>query len=137
MMKLSEFVSESMSKIRETMTLKQETKDKITVGIWGVIGGAGIAVFVGFNLLSWTTPSATLKIVDEAVLKSQAAICVAQIMKEPNNKAKREELQKLSSYDRPEYIAKEGWDKMPGQKEAGSGVSQACAEGLQTFLSAK
>lgn len=137
MMKLNEFVSESMSKIREMFRLKQETKDKTTVGIWGVIGGAGIAMFVGFNLLGWTTPGGTLKIVDEAILKSQATICVAQFMKETNNKTKMEEFQKLSSYDRPEYIAKGGWDKMPGQKEASSGVSNACAEGIQPVLSMK
>jgi len=137
MMKLSELVSVSMSKIRETFTLKQETKDKTTVGIWGLIGGAGIAMFIGFHWGGWTTSGGTLKIVDEAILKSRATICVAQIMKEPNNKGKMEELQKLSSYDRPEYIEKGGWDKMPGQKEASSGVSNACAEGLQPLLAAK
>ena len=38
---------------------------------------------------------------------------------------------------RPEFIAKGGWDKMPGQKDACVGVSQACAEGLQALVSMK
>ncbi|MBI4632916.1 MAG: hypothetical protein HY742_03385 [Deltaproteobacteria bacterium] len=135
MMKLSELVS--MRKIREALSVKPETEEKIKIGIGGLIGGAVIAMVIGFNLGGWTTSSATQKISEAAVLKSQAAICVAQIMKEPNNKAKMEELQKLSSYDRPEYIAKKGWDKMPGQKEASTGVSNACAEGLQPVLSMK
>ena len=133
MMKFSEVVVQ----VKEVLSVKPETVEKIKIGIWGLIGGAAIAMFIGFNLGGWTTSSTTLKISEAAVLKSQAAICVAQVMKETNNKAKMEELQKLSSYDRPDYIAKGGWDKMPGQKEASTGVSNACAEGLQPVLSMK
>jgi hypothetical protein len=35
------------------------------------------------------------------------------------------------------YSENSGWDKMPGQKEDGYGVSQASTEGLQTLLSMK
>ncbi len=122
-----------MTKFKEALSLTRETKGKIKVGFWGLIGGAIIAMIVGFNWGGWTTSGTTQKMIEEATLKSQVAICVAQTMGAP--KDKMVELQKLQSYERSDYIAKGGWDKMPGQKEAGSGVSQGCAEGLQPLLS--
>jgi hypothetical protein len=71
---------------------------------------------------------------DEAVLASQAAICVAQFMKQPNPQEKLKEFEGLDSWKRAEFIEKGGWDKMPGQKEAGSSVARACAEGLEVLI---
>jgi hypothetical protein len=71
---------------------------------------------------------------EEAVLASQAAICVAQFMKEPNHEEKLKELGELDSWKRAEYIEKGGWDKMPGQKEADYAVSRACADGLELLI---
>ena len=133
MMKLGEVIS--MKQIKAALYVKPETIANIKSGIWGLIGGAIIAMIVGFNWGGWSTSGTTLKMAEAAVLKSQATICVAQFLKESTNKEKMQELQKVSSYDRPEFIAKGGWDKMPGQKEASSGVSSACADGLQTLVS--
>ncbi len=126
-----------MGNLRDALSLKPETKAKIKVGIWGLIGGAIIAMVIGFNWGGWETAGATQKLNEAAVLKSHVAICVAQFMEGSRYKEKLAELQKVESWSRADFIAKGGWDKMPGQKEAGSGVSQACAEGLQTVLSMK
>jgi hypothetical protein len=40
----------------------------------------------------WSTAATTQKIFEEAVLASQAAICVAQFLKEPNHEEKFKEL---------------------------------------------
>jgi hypothetical protein len=61
----------------------------------------------------------------EALLASQAAICVAQFMKQPNHEAKLKELEAVSSWQRAEVIEKGGWDKMPGHEKAGYAVSFA------------
>jgi hypothetical protein len=71
---------------------------------------------------------------DEAVLASQAAICVAQFMKDPNHEAKLKELEGMDSWKRSEFIEKGGWDKMPGQKEADSSVSRACVAGIDVLI---
>jgi hypothetical protein len=42
----------------------------------------------------------------EAVLASQAAICVAQFMKQPNHEAKLKELAAVDSWQRAEVIEK-------------------------------
>jgi len=114
--------------------MKPESAGKVKYGIWGLIVGAVIAMIIGFAWGGWTTSGTTQEMVDEAVLASQAAICVAQFMKEPNHKEKLKELKELSSYQRADFIEKGGWDKMPGQKEASYGVAQACSEGLELLI---
>ena len=114
--------------------MKPETAGKIKFGVWGLIAGAVIAMILGFAWGGWTTFKTTQKMSEEAVLASQAAICVAQFMKEPNHKEKLKELGELSSYQRADFIEKGGWNKMPGQETAGYLVSRACADGLELLF---
>ena len=114
--------------------MKPENAAKIKYGVWGLICGAVIAMIIGFAWGGWTTSSTTEKMSEEAVLASQAAICVAQFMKQPNHEEKLKELAELSTWKRPEFIEKEGWDKMPGQEKADYAVSRACADGLEFLI---
>ena len=114
--------------------MKPETEGKIKYGVWGLVVGAVIAMIIGFAWGGWTTSSTTKTMTEEAVLASQAAICVAQFMKEPNHEEKLKEFEKVSSWERAKFIEKGGWDKMPGQKEADSAVCQACADGLEPLF---
>ena len=109
---------------------------KVKYGIWGLIIGAVIAMIVGFAWGGWTTMGTALTMSDEAVLASRAAICVAQFMKQPNHEEKLKEIMEISSWRRAEFIEKGGWDKMPGQEEAGLAVAGACTDGLE-LLAAK
>jgi len=117
--------------------MKPETVGKVKFGVLGLICGAIITIIIGFAWGGWTTRGTTEKMTEEAVLASQAAICVAQFMKGPNHEQRLKELEELDSWKRPEFIQKGGWDKMPGQEEAGfSGVTvaRACAEGLELLF---
>jgi hypothetical protein len=67
-------------------------------------------------------------------LASQAAICVAQFIKDPNYEENLKEFGKLDSWKRAEFIEKGGWDKMPGQEKADYAVSRGCADGLEVFI---
>jgi hypothetical protein len=108
------------------------TAAKVKYGIWGLIVGAIIAMIVGFAWGGWTTSGTAQTMTDEAVLASQAAICVAQFMKQPNHQEKLKEFEGLSRWGRKriEFIEQGGWNKMPGQEDAGHAVAQACSEGL-------
>ncbi len=106
--------------------MKPETAAKMKYGVWGLICGAVIAMIIGFAWGGWTTSGTTQTMTKEAVLASQAAICVAQFMKQPNHEAKLKELEAVSSWQRAEVIEKGGWDKMPGQAKAGYAVARAC-----------
>ena len=111
--------------------MKAEMEGKIKYGVWGLICGAVVAMIIGFAWGGWTTSSTSQTKSDAAVLASQAAICVAQFMKDPS---KLKELEGIESYKRSEFIEKGGWDKMPGQKEATSGVANACVAGLELLI---
>ena len=114
--------------------MKPENAGKVKFGVWGVICGAVIAMIIGFAWGGWTTSKTTQTMSEEAVLASQAAICVAQFVKQPNHEEKLKELAELNEWKRPEFIEKEGWDKMPGQKDADYGVARACADGLELLI---
>ena len=114
--------------------MKTETAGKIKYGVWSLIAGAVIAMIIGFAWGGWSTAATTQKISEEAVLASQAAICVAQFMKESNYEEKLKELGEISSYQRSNFIEKGGWDKMPGQEKAGYLVARACADGIELLI---
>ena len=54
------------------------TAAKVKYGVWGLIGGAIIAMIIGFAWGGWTTSGTTQRRGDEAVLAARAAVCVAQ-----------------------------------------------------------
>jgi len=114
--------------------MKPETTAKIKYGIWGLVCGAVIAMTVGFSWGGWTTAATTQTMTKDAVVASQAAICVAQFMKEANHQKKLKELGEVSSWQRAEVIEKGGWDRMPGQEKAGYAVARACADGLELLV---
>jgi hypothetical protein len=114
--------------------MKTETAGKIKYGVWGLIVGAVIAMIIGFAWGGWTTSSTTKTMTEEAVLANQAAICVAQFMKQPNHAEKLKEFEKVSSWERAKFIEKGGWDKMPGQENADYAVARACTDGLELLM---
>ncbi len=114
--------------------MKPETAGKVKFGVWGLICGAIIAMIIGFGWGGWSTRGTTQKMSDQALLASQAAICVAQFMKQPNAEEKLKELGKIEDWKRAEFIEKGGWDKMPGQEKAGYNVAKACANGLEVLI---
>ncbi len=116
--------------------MKPETHLKLTHGLWGVVGGAAIAMIVGFNWGGWATAKSTQKISEDAVLASQASICAAQFMNAPSHEAKVKEFQGTDSYMRTGLIEKAGWDRMPGQDKAAWGVSAPCAANIEVLLQA-
>jgi hypothetical protein len=114
--------------------MKPETTGKIKYGVWGLIFGAVIAMIYGFAVAGWTTSRQTETMNEEAVLASQAAICVAQFVAQPNYKEKLKEIGELKSWKRYKFIEKGGWDKMPGQEKADYDVSRGCADGLELLI---
>ena len=114
--------------------MKLETEGKIKYGIWGLVVGAVIAMIIGFAWGGWTTSGTTKTMTEEAVLASQAAICVAQFMKDPNHEENIKEFEKIDSWKTAEFIEKGGWDKMPGQEKSDYAVCRACADGLELLI---
>jgi hypothetical protein len=114
--------------------MKAEIAMKAKYGAWGVVCGAVAAMIIGFGWGGWTTASTTHEMTGKAVVASQAAICVAQFMKEPEHAKKLKDFEEATTWTRPDFVEKGGWDKMPGQDKASEGVARACADGLALLI---
>src|SRR4029077_2290473 len=82
---------------QEVLAMKLESAAKVKYGIWGLIAGAAIAMVLGFGWGGWTTSSTANAASAKAVVSSQAAICVAQFVKQPNQEAKLKEFGEVST----------------------------------------
>ncbi|TRZ75482.1 MAG: hypothetical protein D4R93_04865, partial [Deltaproteobacteria bacterium] len=80
--------------------MNSEMEEKIKYGTGGLVCGAIVAMIIGFAWGGWVTASTNQKMSDTAVLASQAAICVAQYVKEPNSQEKLKEFEAVESYKR-------------------------------------
>lgn len=114
--------------------MKPETGGKIKYGVWGLIIGAVITMIIGFNWGGWVTATTAQEKAEEAMLASQAAICVAQFIASPNYEENLKELGHLDSWKRSQFIEEGGWDRMPGQEKPDTAVSRACSDGLEHLL---
>ncbi len=114
--------------------MKPETAGKMKFGGWGLVLGAVIAMIIGFTWGGWITASTSKTVSDEAVLASQAAICVAQFMKAPNYEENLKKLEELDSWKRSDFIREGGWARMPGQEEGSHSVARACLQGLEPLF---
>jgi len=109
-------------------------KQDIKPFAWGLGVGAIVLLIVVFSA-GWVVTSGSAKaeakaMATDAVMNRLAPIAVAQFMQDPNREERLEELKKLDSWKRSEYVEKQGWATMPGEKEADSKVARECARRL-------
>jgi hypothetical protein len=109
-------------------------KEYIKPFLWGGAVGAIVLLIVIFSA-GWvvTSGSAQMKakeMVASAVMNRLAPISIAQFMEDPNKEERLADLKKLDYWKRGEYVQKQGWATMPGEKEADGGVADECARRL-------
>jgi hypothetical protein len=95
-------------------------KQDIKPFAWGLGVGAIVLLIVIFST-GWVVTSGAAEaqakvIAQEAVIAHLAPIAVAQFMQDPNRKERYQELKKMDSWKRGEYVQKQGWVTMPGSK---------------------
>ena len=100
---------------------------KIKLGLWGATGGAIILAIIGFNWGGWVTGRTAREMAEVAVVDRLAPICVEQFKRDPQRNQKFQELKNGTSWQRDEYIEKQGWAIMPGQTKHESNVSEKCS----------
>ena len=106
-------------------------KEYIKPFAWGMAVGAVVLLIVIFSA-GWVVTSNSAKamaqeISENAVLDRLAPISVAQFMQDPNRKERLKELKEIDSWKRGEYVQKQGWAIMPGEKESDWNVANECA----------
>jgi len=106
-------------------------KEYIKPFAWGMAVGAVVLLIVIFSA-GWVMTSNSAKamaqeISEKAVLDRLAPISVAQFLQDPNRKERLKELKEIDSWKRGEYVQKQGWAIMPGEKESDWNVANECA----------
>jgi hypothetical protein len=101
---------------------------------WGIAVGMVVLLIVIFSA-GWVMTSKSAKamaneISTNAVVDRLAPISVAQFMQDPNREERLKELKALDSWKRADYVKKQGWAIMPGEKESDYNVADECAKRL-------
>lgn len=109
-------------------------KEYVKPFAWGFVVGAIVLLIVIFST-GWVVTSSSARAKAEetaraAVLNRLVPICVEQFMKDPKKEERLKELKETRSWERGEYVEKQGWATMPGEKEPDRGVAEECARRL-------
>ena len=100
--------------------------------LWGAVGGAVVLAVVGFMWGGWVTGGTAQELtettVEKAVENRLVPICVAQYNRDPEKDQKLKEMKKMETYQRGDYVKKQGWSTMPGEKDLDYKVSEKCAD---------
>jgi hypothetical protein len=109
-------------------------KEYIKPFVWGMVVGAIVLLIVIFST-GWVVTSGSAKakaeeMAKDAVVNRLAPICVEQYLLDPKKEERLKELKNIDSWKRGEYVQKQGWATMPGEKEPDSKVADECARRL-------
>ena len=124
---------------------KEKKEKKVSVGqrwreaqltktgvFWSLVAAIVLTMIIGFAWGGWVTGGTAEKIAakmaDEAVVLRLAPICVFQFTQDPEKDRKLTELKETGSWQRGEYVQKQGWATMPGEEEPDQKVADACAK---------
>lgn len=107
-----------------------EARPTKTAVFWSWVGSVVLTMIIGFAWGGWVTggtaQSMAEKMAEDAVVKRLAPICVVQFKQAPGKDQKRKELEKTDSWQRSEYVEKQGWATMPGEEKPDSKVASEC-----------
>jgi hypothetical protein len=123
-----------MDEHRGTLSRRQrwsEARPTKTLVFWSWVAAAVLTMIVGFGWGGWVTGGTARTTAEamaqDAVVKRLAPICVVQSGRDPAKAVKLVALKEESTWQRGEYVGKQGWATMPGEQEPDSKVAQACA----------
>ena len=98
---------------------------------WSLVAAIVLTMIIGFWWGGWVTGGAAEKIAEkmaeDAVVLRLAPICVFQFTQDPEKDSKLKELKDTGTWQRREYVEKQGWATMPGEEEPDRKVAEACA----------
>ncbi len=106
--------------------------EKIKTALWSAVGGGIVLAIIGFAWGGWVTGGSAQEMAEElaqnAVVARLAPICVEQFNQDSEKDQKLKKLKEANPWERDDYVEKQGWATMPGEKEADRKVAEKCAE---------
>ena len=97
-----------------------------TAVCWACIASIIVTMIVGFTWGGWVTGGTALKMAEasgeDAVAKRLGPVCVGQ------KAQKLKGLKETGTWEQADFVKKQGWATMPGEKEPDSKVAGECAK---------
>lgn len=102
-----------------------------TAMFWSWVLVVVLTLVIGFEWGGWVTGKTAKNMAEaashDAVLARLAPICVAKATSDPQWAEKRNALAATGSWDRSDYVSKQGWATMPSEHQPDPQVAQECA----------
>jgi hypothetical protein len=108
------------------------TRPTKTAVCWACIASIIVTMIVGFTWGGWVTGGTALKMAEasgeDAVAKRLAPVCVVQFKQDAQQIQKLKGLKETGTWEQAEFVKKQGWATMPGEKEPDSKVAGECTK---------
>ncbi|HEU5188167.1 MAG TPA: hypothetical protein VFX14_00610 [Methylomirabilota bacterium] len=99
---------------------------------WSWVGIGILTMIVGFSWGGWVTGSTARAMAEargeDAVVKRLAPMCALRFENASDKEQRLKELKDAGAWDRAEYVMKQGWATLPGDKEPERKVADECAK---------
>ena len=109
-----------------------EARPTKTVVFWSWMASIVLTIIIGFAWGGWVTGGTAREMAkvmaENAVAQRLAPICVAQFQQDPLKDQKLTELKDTGTWQRGDYVEKQGWATMPGEEKPDSNVADECAK---------
>jgi hypothetical protein len=108
------------------------TRPSKTGVFWFGVASVIVTMVVGFTWGGWVTGGTARRMAEasgeDAVVKRMAPICVIRFKEDPKRDQKLKQLKEINVWEQGDYVKKQGWATMPGDKEPESRVADECAK---------
>jgi len=109
-----------------------EARPTKTLLFWSCVASIVATMIVGFSWGGWVTGGTARSIAqvtgDDAVVKRLAPMCVVRFAQDPGKVQKLKEVKDTDTWQRGDYVKKQGWATMPGEQEPDGRVADECVK---------
>lgn len=110
----------------------REARPTKTHVFWCCVASAVVTMIIGFSWGGWVTGATARSMAqvsgDDAVVKRLAPMCVVRFTQDPGKDQKFKEVSDVDTWQRGEYVKKQGWATMPGEQEPDGRVADECVK---------
>ena len=110
----------------------RDSRPTKTAVFWACAGSMVATMIVGFTWGGWVTGGTARRMADgiseDAVVRRLAPMCVVRFKEDVKKDQKLKGLKEAGSYEQSDYVKKQGWATMPGEREPDARVADECVK---------
>ncbi|HWN13380.1 MAG TPA: hypothetical protein VNU02_05950 [Candidatus Dormibacteraeota bacterium] len=121
---------ETMPRKRTLAERWRDLRPTKTAMFWSWVVVVVLTLVVGFEWGGWVTGKTARSMAEaaghDAVVARLAPMCVTQATHDPQWAEKAKALKTTESWDRTDYVVKQGWATLPAEQQADPRVAEQC-----------